>query len=167
MCSAPLPDHATAVPVTEPSPARQDGVQLCVRPRSASLPKSAQIDGARRNFALDLKRPLRDPLSRIEQTVDWPLLRSREKTTYGDWGTRGWWNIYPSQEAYVLNTSNRYAYFYAEAADGGVWAGPYGPVLAPRRRFDSCWDIGNNVDPYVHMREVYIASNNHRVDLIR
>jgi len=86
---------------------------------------------------------------------------------YGNWGTRGWWNIYPSGEAYVLNTNNRYAYFYAEAADGGVWAGPYGPVLAPRRVFDSCWDIGNNVDPYVYMREVYIPNDRHTVNLIR
>ena len=85
---------------------------------------------------------------------------------YGNWGTRGWWNITASGEAYVVNTSNRYAYFYAEAADGGVWAGQYGPVLAPRHAFDSCWDIGNNVDPWVHMREVYIASDRHTVNLI-
>jgi hypothetical protein len=48
-----------------------------------------------------------------------------------------------------------------------VWAGAYGPVLAPRHVFDSCWDIGNNVDPYVYMREVYIASDHHTVNLIR
>src|SRR5690242_11332689 len=56
---------------------------------------------------------------------------------YGNWGTRGWWNINASGEAYVVNTSNRYAYFYAEAADGGVWAGQYGPVLAPRHALDA------------------------------
>ena len=84
---------------------------------------------------------------------------------YGNWGTRGWWSIPPSGRAHVLNTQNRYAYFYAEAADGGVWAGPYGPVLAPRHAFDSCWDIGNNVDPYVHMRQVHIPSGQHTVNL--
>ena len=86
---------------------------------------------------------------------------------YGNWGTRGWWVIEPGNEAYVLDTDNRNAYFYAEAADGGVWAGPYGPVLAPRRAFDSCLDISNNVDPSVHCRHVRLATSRHTVNLTR
>jgi hypothetical protein len=85
---------------------------------------------------------------------------------YGNWGTRGWWVMDPGGRVYVLNTSNRYAAFYGEAADGAVWSGPYGPVLAPRHVFDSCVDIGNNVDPYVYMRLVDIRSDVHTVSLI-
>lgn len=84
----------------------------------------------------------------------------------GDWRTRGWWTIAPGGEVYVLDTNNRFAYCYAEAADGKVWAGHYGPVLAPRRAFDSCWNILNNVDPRVHMREIYIPTDHHIIDLI-
>jgi hypothetical protein len=85
---------------------------------------------------------------------------------YGNWGTRGWWGMSPGQCAYVLNTNNRYAYFYAEGADGSVWTGPYGPIIAPSHAFDSCRDIFNNVDPRVNLREVYIASDSHTVNLV-
>jgi hypothetical protein len=61
----------------------------------------------------------------------------------GKWGTRGWWHIDPGGELYVLNTSNRYAAFYAESADV-VWAGPYGPVYIHDQAFDHCYLIGDN-----------------------
>jgi Protein of unknown function (DUF1036) len=63
---------------------------------------------------------------------------------YGSWGTRGWWNIAPGGEAYVLNTNNQYAAFYAEATNGAIWAGNYGPVYVHPYAFDSCVDIGDN-----------------------
>jgi uncharacterized membrane protein len=62
----------------------------------------------------------------------------------GLWGTRGWWGINPGGEAYVLTTNNRYAAFYAEAADGAVWAGDRGPVYVHQQAFDSCVNIGDN-----------------------
>lgn len=63
---------------------------------------------------------------------------------YGSWGTRGWWGIEPGGEAFVLNTDYRYAAFYAEARDGTVWTGPYGPVYVDQSAFDSCINIGDN-----------------------
>lgn len=62
----------------------------------------------------------------------------------GSWGTRGWWGMDPGGEAFVLNTDNQYAAFYAEANDGAVWAGPYGPVYVHQAAFDSCVNIGDN-----------------------
>ena len=61
-------------------------------------------------------------------------------TVNWDWATKGWWKIEPGQEAYVLNTNNQYACYYAEAADGGYWAGDY---LA--RVFDTPFDYCNNL----------------------
>lgn len=63
---------------------------------------------------------------------------------YGAWGTRGWWALGPNGgQAYVLDTHNRYAAFYAESEIGEVWTGPYGPVYVHQAAFDSCVDIGD------------------------
>jgi Protein of unknown function (DUF1036) len=41
---------------------------------------------------------------------------------YGQWGTRGWWQIAPGGTAFALRTNNRYAGYYAESANGtGMW----------------------------------------------
>lgn len=74
----------------------------------------------------------------------------------GDWGTRGWWGINPGGQAYVLNTDNEYAAFYAESSGGLVWTGPYGPVYVHQAAFDSCYLIGDNSPEtrVVGMREV-------------
>jgi uncharacterized membrane protein len=41
------------------------------------------------------------------------------------WQSEGWWGIDPGNSVYVINTCNRYLYFYAEAVDGEYWAGQY------------------------------------------
>ncbi len=61
----------------------------------------------------------------------------------GDWETEGWWGIDPGGEVWAFSTSNRYAAFYAEADDGAIWTGPYGPVYVYWNAFDSCVDIGS------------------------
>jgi len=65
---------------------------------------------------------------------------------YGNWGTRGWWGIDPGGTAAVFNGDidyNRYYAFYAKAADGAQWTGPYGPVYLYHHAFDSCVGIGS------------------------
>ncbi len=62
---------------------------------------------------------------------------------YGNWATEGWWAVDNGQEVWAFSTLNRYAAFYAEAADGAYWAGPYGPVYVYYDAFDSCVDIGS------------------------
>ncbi|GAA2295110.1 DUF1036 domain-containing protein [Streptomyces hawaiiensis] len=63
---------------------------------------------------------------------------------YGRWGTRGWWNIPPGGEAYVLNTNNTWSYIYGEAPDGTLWTDEYGPRIYVRQEaFDSCQLIGD------------------------
>jgi uncharacterized membrane protein len=88
----------------------------------------------------------------------------------GNWGTRGWWAINPGGEAYVLNTNNRYAAFYAESANGAVWTGPYGPVYVHQQAFDSCVNIGDN-NPQtrvVGMQQVDMQNTDiHYVNLIQ
>lgn len=73
---------------------------------------------------------------------------------YGLWGTRGWWNLNPGGSAYVLNTNNRYAAYYAEATDGRIWAGDRGPVYVYPNAFDSCLNIGSTAARRVSMRLV-------------
>jgi hypothetical protein len=75
---------------------------------------------------------------------------------YGNWATRGWWNIDPGETVHTnVWTANRYFCFYAEAEDGTVWGGPYGPAYCTYRAFDSCVNIGSTAD-YLRlgMREV-------------
>jgi len=62
---------------------------------------------------------------------------------YGNWATKGWWSIQPGESVYAFNTNNRYFCYYAEAQDGRVWSGPYGPIYVYREAFDSCVNIGS------------------------
>lgn len=63
---------------------------------------------------------------------------------YGRWGTRGWWNIPPGGEAYVLDTDNTWSYIYGEAADGTLWTDANGPQIYVRQQaFRSCLLIGD------------------------
>jgi hypothetical protein len=64
---------------------------------------------------------------------------------YGNWTTAGWWAINPGKEAWAFSTSNRYACFYAEAHDGTIWTGHYGPAYVYHEAFKMCIDIGSNV----------------------
>ncbi|MFF4986788.1 DUF1036 domain-containing protein [Streptosporangium saharense] len=73
---------------------------------------------------------------------------------HGQWGTRGWWAIDPGGEAYVLSTNNRYAAFYAEAADGRIWTGTYGPFYVYQNAFESCLNIGSTAARRVGARLV-------------
>ncbi|MEH1017256.1 DUF1036 domain-containing protein [Micromonospora sp. CPCC 206060] len=86
---------------------------------------------------------------------------------YGSpWATRGWWAIDHGGQAYVLDTNNRYAYYYAEAADGAVWTGQYGPIYVPQAAFNLCENIGQTGARIVGLREVYIPSDSHTVNLV-
>ncbi|MFI0417917.1 DUF1036 domain-containing protein [Spongiactinospora sp. 9N601] len=79
---------------------------------------------------------------------------------YGQWGTRGWWNIYPNGQTHVLNTNNRYAYFYAEATDGATWSGqPGSPVMyVTQAAFDSCYLIGSTAARTVRVRRLDLGT---------
>lgn len=84
---------------------------------------------------------------------------------YGGWRTRGWWAVDYGGTVHVLNTNNRYAYFYAEAANGAVWTGPYGPICVKSAAFGSCSGLCWTGADGVWMREVYIPSGSHTVNL--
>lgn len=63
----------------------------------------------------------------------------------GDFEMMGWWRIEPGSCASVyandLEDLNRYWYYFAHAADGTVWAGPFGASV-PRTAFgggQACW----------------------------
>ena len=62
---------------------------------------------------------------------------------HGDWQTMGWWAVDQGQTVAAFSTSNRYSTFYAEAEDGAVWGGPYGPMYVYWDAFDSCINIGS------------------------
>src|SRR3954464_56856 len=79
------------------------------------------------------------------------------------WRSRGWWTINYGGSAYVLKTSNRYAYYYAEAANGAVWTGPFGPMYVTQNAFDGC--AGRSDARAVGPREVYISADTYTVNL--
>lgn len=92
----------------------------------------------------------------------WVCISFHSPTTcgaLGDWGTRGWWTIDPGQSAYVLDTGNSRAYFYAEADDGAFWAGSDWAIHAPQTAFDSCLWNARIGDRYLGMRPVDIPPN--------
>jgi hypothetical protein len=65
----------------------------------------------------------------------------------GNWSTEGWWNLNPGDNVNTgVGTNNRYFYFYAEAEDGAVWGGDYGPVDATYQAFQGCVGIGSSRD---------------------
>lgn len=74
----------------------------------------------------------------------------------GNWATRGWWEVNVGDTVHTnVWTANRYFYFYAEAEDGSVWGGPYGPVNCGSQAFDSCLLIDSTADEFrLGVREV-------------
>lgn len=76
------------------------------------------------------------------------------------WGTRGWWLIEPGQSKYVLDTNNRYFYYYAESvSDGKTWSGD-SPTPVLMQAFDSCVSIGGSTVRDVFMRRLDLEINN-------
>jgi uncharacterized membrane protein len=80
----------------------------------------------------------------------------------GDWEKEGWWAIEPNGQATVsvadLDDVNRYWYYFAQAADGAYWAGPY-DIVVPNIAFDWCIDTANSDSFTVGMRELDIGGN--------
>jgi hypothetical protein len=70
----------------------------------------------------------------------------------GQWSTRGWYAADNGGEAHVLDTNNTFAYYYAEAADGAVWSGPFGPICVPQTAISSCLFIGQTGARIVGLR---------------
>lgn len=85
-----------------------------------------------------------------------------------DFEMMGWWNLAPGSCALVyandLEDLNRYWYYFAEADDGAVWAGPWGANV-PRSAFggdQACFgtqrDAGNEM-LHIGYRQLDIGSN--------
>src|SRR5258706_11791624 len=85
-----------------------------------------------------------------------------------DFEMMGWWRIEPGSCAHVyandLEDLNQFWYYFAEADDGAVWAGPFGANV-PLDAFgggQSCWGTqkvaGNNFER-IGYRELDIGSN--------
>jgi uncharacterized membrane protein len=86
----------------------------------------------------------------------------------GDFEMMGWWRIAPGSCAVVYGNDladlNRFWYYYAEAADGSFWAGPFGATV-PVRRFggdQACWGVQHSAtEGFVRIgyRELDIGDN--------
>ena len=80
----------------------------------------------------------------------------------GDWEKKGWWQIEPGQSKVVyggdVNDVNRYWYFYAHAADGAVWSGPFEETV-PDRAFDWCEHTADTSSRTVGMRQLDVDDN--------
>jgi uncharacterized membrane protein len=61
------------------------------------------------------------------------------------WDVLGWINLDPGETETRANpTDNRWYYYYAEAADGAIWAGPYVAEVS-QERFEKCTCLGVSV----------------------
>jgi uncharacterized membrane protein len=80
----------------------------------------------------------------------------------GDFETMGWWSVAPGSCANVyandLEDLNRYWYYYAEADDGAVWAGPWRAYVTDEA-FNGCYGKGISTWYRVGMRELDIGDN--------
>jgi len=80
--------------------------------------------------------------------------------SYGGWATKGWWNIEPGGERYVLNTRNRHVYFYAHTPNNQyVWTGSDHHMYVGSYAFNSCRDIGSTSSRYVGIRHIDMGSS--------
>ena len=58
------------------------------------------------------------------------------------WDVLGWINLDPGETETRANpTNNRWYYYYAEAADGAVWSGPYVAEVS-QSKFEKCTCLG-------------------------
>jgi uncharacterized membrane protein len=58
------------------------------------------------------------------------------------WDVLGWINLDPGETETRANpTENRWYYYYAEAADGAFWAGPYVAEVS-NSKFEKCTCLG-------------------------
>ena len=84
----------------------------------------------------------------------------------GDFEMMGWWRIAPGACALVyandLEDVNRFWYYFAQADDGAVWAGPFttGVPLHPFGGDQYCWGLGSS-EPGINIgyRELDIGDN--------
>ena len=90
------------------------------------------------------------------------MFYSPERCPDDDFETMGWWSVAPSNCVKVyandLAKLNQYWYYYAQADDGAVWAGPY-QVYVPDKAFSRCSSVGESDARIVGMRELDIGDN--------
>jgi uncharacterized membrane protein len=90
--------------------------------------------------------------------VEWYHPGCRDGEDYlGEWEKAGWWKIDPGGSAVVfggdVSDVNRYWYYFANAADGAVWAGPFGERV-PLQAFQWCEKIAGTNSREIGMREL-------------
>lgn len=76
----------------------------------------------------------------------------------GGWRTQGWWSLSPGESKTAFWTTNQFAYFFAEAQDGGTWgdtAGPHAYVTSDP--FDNCYAVGHSTWRRVGFAELNVG----------
>lgn len=97
------------------------------------------------------------------KTVSVATMRENTDACGGDgrgWQTQGWYNIAPGQVLRVFTTEARYAYYYAQAADGATWSGDWGlngSVTVYDTAFNSCLGYGSTAGRSVGMVQIDTA----------
>jgi Protein of unknown function (DUF1036) len=77
---------------------------------------------------------------------------------YGSWENQGWYRVEPGQSVHAFTTSNEYAYYYAQAADGAVWSGNYAGTVDPYYAYDFC-TTGNTNQQSRGMRSIDLGGS--------
>jgi hypothetical protein len=76
----------------------------------------------------------------------------------GNWAKKGWYKLNPGQKKTVLETTNTYSTFYAEAADGRLWSSSSYVTPLPTQAFDWCWNTDSSSAFDAGMRLVTASS---------
>jgi hypothetical protein len=75
-----------------------------------------------------------------------------------NWASAGWYRLERGESGTLLQTTNDYSTFYAEADDGAHWSGPYAVSLPYHAFSDWCWDLG--VDPGIDVGMRLVTCSN-------
>ncbi|MBV9197306.1 MAG: DUF1036 domain-containing protein [Solirubrobacterales bacterium] len=90
-----------------------------------------------------------------------------ERYSCNGWENQGWYAVSPGETVTAFSTTNRYAYFYAQAANGAYWGGNYEgvtddyyPWYSPGYDYGGCSNIGSTAETPVGMRQVDLGGWN-------
>ena len=90
-----------------------------------------------------------------------------ERYNCNGWENQGWYAVSPGHTVTAFSTTNRYAYFYAQAENGAYWAGNYEgitddyyPWYSPGYDYGGCSNIGSTAETPVGMRQIDLGGWN-------
>ena len=108
------------------------------------------------------------------KTTIWIAFQWFDKNCQGEqWRTEGWFQFEPGESnwlnlpalADLRQLGNSHFYYYIQAADGAVWAGPY-QTYCPNEYFSWCLNQSSSAARLLGFREIVIQSSDYFLTVI-